>query len=133
MQTRQLLKHAAWGAARGATRSARYVLEGEARHRFGPVRNRWSGRTEKFQSVTGRQIDRLAEQIRWLGGRLERPEEAHLLARRLEETADYIRFRPASKMVSDAGGLMRRHPYVPVALGALGFFIGYRMLSNRRH
>lgn len=133
METRRFLKNAALGAARGATRSARYVLEGEARHRMAPIRLRWGGRTATVQSVTGRQIDRLAEQIRWLGRRLERPEEAHLLARRLEETADYIRFRPAAKMFSDAGGLMRRYPSIPIALGVLGLFVGYRMLCRRRY
>lgn len=132
METRRFFKNAARGAARGATRSARYVIEGEARHRLTPIRIRWGGRTAQVQSATGKQIDRLAEQIRWLGSRLERPEETHLLARRLEETADYIRFRPASRMFSDAGGFMRRHPSIPIALGLLGFLVGYRMLSNRR-
>lgn len=117
---------------RGMGRGARRIVEGEARERLKPVRDRLADSAERVQSSTGRKIDRLAGQIWKLGHRLDRPGEARLIARRLEETADYLRFRPAGHLVHDAASALRRRPLLPVAGALVAGLVAFSLLWNHR-
>lgn len=113
-----------------STRKARNMFSGKAHH-LPSISDRISNSTEVVQSFSGKKIDRLAGQIRHLGRRLDRQEEIDFLARRLEETADYLRFRPLNHMARDVFRAAKKNYWIPVVGSALAGFAVYRMLSSR--
>lgn len=122
---------AAVGAAQFATRSAGHVVEGETRRKLRPAATRLMNQTQSVQTRAARRIDRLAHSVRRLGGRLERPDEAQTLARRLEETADYLRFRPSEYVAKDTIAVIRRSHIVPITGAVLAGFLAYKWISSR--
>lgn len=122
---------AAVGAAQFAARSAGHVVEGEARRKLKPAGTRLMNRTQTVQTRAARRIDRLAHSVRRMGGRLDRPEEAQSLARRLEETADYLRFRPSEYVAKDTIAVIRRSHIVPITGAVLAGFLAYKWISSR--
>lgn len=139
MEKQWILKSVADGAKEAAqrtvqfgARSAGHIVEGEARRKFGPARKRLLENSERTQSRAARRITRLAEEIRRFGERIQHTGEAHILARRLEETADYLRFRPADRVARDAVSVIRRSKLLPIAGALLGGAIAYRILTRNR-
>ncbi|HLV02942.1 MAG TPA: hypothetical protein VKZ59_16860 [Acidobacteriota bacterium] len=125
-------KDAARSAASFAARGAGHIAEGEMRRRLGPARARLTARTEALQSRASRRIDHLASRIRRLGHRIERAEEAHVLARRLEETADYLRYRPSGLVARDAISVAKEKRIFLLAGVALGAFLTYKLIKRKR-
>ncbi len=116
----------------GAARGAGHILGGEARQRLAPLKDKLRDGSAEIQSKAGRQIIRLAEKIRHIGARLEREHEAQAVARKLEETADYVRFRPAEGIARDAAQAIRRNHLIPIAVGLLGAVVAYKLVASRR-
>jgi hypothetical protein len=87
---------------------------------------------EQFKVQASEQIVGLASQIRQLGSRLERSDEAHHVARRLEQTADYLRYRPAPDVAGDAWGVIKRSPTIWVGGGLMAGLMVYLVVRGRR-
>lgn len=87
---------------------------------------------EQFKVQASEQIVGLASQIRQLGSRLERSDEAHQVARRLEQTADYLRYRPAPHVAGDAWDVIRRSPTIWVGGGLMAGLMVYFVVRGRR-
>lgn len=126
-------KEAARTAASFAARGAGHIAEGEMRRKLGPTRDRMTARTEALQSRASRRIDHMASRIRRLGQKVERTDEAHLLARRLEETADYLRYRPSDLVARDAMSAARENRVLLIAGAAVGAFLTYRLVRRYRY
>ncbi len=120
-------------AIHGTVRGVGHILGGEARERLGPLREQLLGGTAQVQSKAGRKIIQLADRIRDLGTRLDREHEAQSVARKLEETADYLRFRSTGGIARDAAQAIRRNPVVPVAIGLAGVVLAYKLVASRRN
>jgi hypothetical protein len=88
---------------------------------------------EQFKVQASEQIVGLASQIRQLGSRLERSDEAHRVARRLEQTADYLRYRPAPDVAGDAWDAVKRSPTIWIGGGLLTGFVVYRLIRRGRN
>ena len=87
---------------------------------------------EQFKVQASEQIVSLASQIRQLGSRLERSDEAHRVARRLEQTADYLRYRPAPDVAGDAWDAVKRSPTIWIGGGLLAGLMVYFVARGRR-
>ena len=87
--------------------------------------------TESFRREAAAKMEALAEQIRELGGRFDRHTEAHHLARRIERSSDYLRYRPTSQIAGDAWDTVRKSPVVWVGGGLLAGLLLYRAMSRR--
>jgi len=118
-------------AIQGAARGVGHILSGEAREKLGPLREQLLNGTAHVQSKAGRRIMQLADSIRDLGSRLERDHEARAVARRLEETADYLRFRSADGIARDAAQAIRSTHVIPIAVALVGAAIAYKLVASR--
>jgi hypothetical protein len=87
---------------------------------------------EQFKAQASEKIVGLASQIRQLGSRLERSDEAHHVARRLEQTADYLRYRPAPDVAGDAWDAVKRSPTIWIGGGLVAGFVVYSLVRRVR-
>lgn len=87
---------------------------------------------EQFKAQASEQIAGLASQIRQLGSRFDRADEAHRVARRLEQTADYLRYRPAPDVAGDAWDAVKRSPTIWIGGGLMAGLMVYFMVRGRR-
>jgi hypothetical protein len=85
---------------------------------------------DQFKVESAERIEDLADHVRQLGRRLDRRDEAHALARRLERTADYLRYRPAGDVAADAFRAVTRSPLAWTAAGLLGSILLYRVIRR---
>jgi hypothetical protein len=121
MTSSDALKTAAGAAARGA------VDQHGAR-----IRDRVEPPVDEFKAQVAEQIESLAGQVRTLGGQFDRVAEAHVVARRLERTADYLRFRPAGDLAADSWRVLT-HPRTLWIAGTLfGAVVAYRLFRSNR-
>jgi hypothetical protein len=109
----------------------RRIVQGVAHHEAGRVKDRIEESTVDFRAEAGEKIEGLAGQIRQLGQRYQKGEEAHLLARRLERLADYLQFRPSTEIAADAWDTARRYHLFWIAGGMLGTALLYRLLRRK--
>ncbi len=111
------------------------TAKGVMREQSSRIRDRVEPPADQFKEQVADRLEGVADQVRQLGRELDRRDEAHVVARRLERSADYVRYRPASEFAGDAWGAMKSSPMVWVAGGVLGAFVTYRVVSaigNRR-
>ena len=87
----------------------RKVVRGVAQHRASRLAKSIDESTQDFRLEAGEKIEVLAEQIRQLGQKFENPNEAHILARRLERMSDYLRFRPSEEIAADAWEAVKKY------------------------
>lgn len=87
---------------------------------------------EDFMVLAAEQIVGVASQIRQLGSRLDRGDEAHRVARRLEQTADYLRYRPAPDVAGDAWDAVKRSPSIWIGGGLMAGLMVYFVVRGRR-
>lgn len=113
------------------SQGAGHIIAGEARERLAPIKKHLLESTENVQSQAGRQILSLAEKIRQLGAQLDRGAEVQTIARKLEETADYVRFRSPDGIARDAARALKRHHVIPIAAGLVGAALAYKLISKR--
>lgn len=84
-----------------------------------------------FKGEAADLIESLADQIKDLGRQFERSEEAAGVARRLEKTADYIRYRPAAEVAGDTWAVVKRYRLLWITGGLLGGIIIARLAQKR--
>ena len=109
------------------------VTRGTAHDAANRVADRVEAGSESFRLNAAEMVESVAHQIRDLGARFERPDEAHRVARRLERTSDYIRYRPATRVAGDALRSVRDSRAVWAAGGVLAGLIAYRLINHRQH
>jgi len=109
------------------------IARGIAQHQASRVKERVEDSTVDFRLEAGQRIEGVAEQIRLLGRRFESSDEAHMLARRLERLADYLRYRPSSEIAGDAWEAARRYRVLWIAGGMFGVVLLYRLLRRSRN
>jgi hypothetical protein len=108
------------------------IVKGIAQHHASRVKERVEGSTVDFRVEAGARIEGLAEQIRQLGKRFENTDEAHLVARRLERLADYLRFRPSAEIAGDVWASAKRHHVLWIAGSMFGAVLLYRVLRRSK-
>ncbi len=117
--------------ARVAKKAGGKALRGVARERAGRVMDQVDDSSEQFRTAASEKIEGLGRQIRELGQQLDHPEAGQRLARRVERSADYLRFRPSAEMAEDAWGALRSSPLVWLGAGVLVGFLAYRVARRR--
>ena len=114
--------------------AAKSTSRGLVRDQTDRLKSRIEPPADQLKEETADKVERIAEQVRELGEQLGRQSEAHVIARRLERTADYLRYRPSADVASDAWRAVTRSRAVWVAGGILGALVAYglyRAASNR--
>lgn len=112
--------------------AGRALAKGAAYGQLNRVAGRFDESTERFKTAAAGRIESVAGQIRDLGLQLEHPGEANSIARRLERTADYIRYRPSTEVAGDAWTAARKHHLLWWAGGLLAGVFVIRLLQNSR-
>lgn len=115
--------------------AAKSTSRGLVRDQTDRLKSRIEPPADHLKEETADKVERVAEQVRELGEQLGRQSEAHTIARRLERTADYLRYRPSADVASDAWQAVTRSRTVWIAggvIGALAAYGIYRAASNHR-
>jgi len=110
---------------------AKTVVHGVLHEQSARLRDRVEPPADQFKDETAEHIENLAEQVRTLGRKLDRRDEAHRVARRLERTADYLRFRPSAEVGADVWRVMKRSRALWIAGGLMGAYVAYRFMRKR--
>lgn len=108
------------------------VIKGVSHQHTERLRERFEESTANFKAEAGARLEALAGQIRQLGEQFESLDEAAAIARRLERTADYLRYRPSVDMASDAWEAARRARLLWIAGGMAAGFLIYRLVKRNR-
>jgi len=110
---------------------AETTVRGIAREQAARLRDRVEPPADELKIETARLIENAAQQVRELGHQLDRDNEAHTIARRLERSADYLRYRPSAAVATDAWDTVTQPRVLWVAGGVLAALATYRMLRTR--
>ncbi len=110
----------------------RVVVRGATQEKREKAKERLEESTVAFRHEASDRIDSVAQQVRQLGSQFDRHEDAHQIARRLEKTADYLRFRPAADVAGDALALAREYKLLWVTGGLLAGVIIYRLVIHKK-
>jgi len=81
---------------------AETTVRGIAREQAARFRDRVEPPADELKLETARLVENVAQQVRELGRQLNRDGEAHAIARRLERSSDYLRYRPTAAVATDA-------------------------------
>lgn len=108
------------------------VLKGVSHDQKDRLKGRVETSTSGFKAEASDRLEVLAGQIRQLGEKFESLEEAASIARRLEKTADYLRYRPSVDVASDAWEAARRARLLWIVGGMAAGFLIYRLLKKDR-
>ena len=111
-------------------RVAEQSARGVVREQTTRLRERVEPPIDDFKDDTAERVENLAEHVRTMGRQLNRRDEAHAVARRLERTADYLRFRPTADVASDAWKAFSRSRAVWVVGGTLVALVAYRAIQS---
>jgi hypothetical protein len=111
-------------------RAVESAASGAVRAQTVPIRDRIEPPVDEFKEDSAERIENLADQVRALGRKLDRRDEAQVVARRLEKTADYLRYRPSGEVVSDAWDAVTRSRVLWVAGGAVAALFSLRLLQH---
>ena len=96
--------------------------------RLAPVGGALSSKGTMAVTAAAAGVNSLAGAVR----RMSSPARARAVARSLEKTADYLRYRPADRMARDAWRAVNRKPVWITAGSALGGWLVYRWLTRSR-
>ncbi|HUV12931.1 MAG TPA: hypothetical protein VMY18_04755 [Acidobacteriota bacterium] len=110
----------------------RVVVRGVAQEKREKAKERLEESTIAFRHEASDRIDSVAQQVRQLGTQFDRHEDAHQIARRLEKTSDYLRFRPAADVAGDALALARKYRLLWLTGGLLAGVIIYRLAIRKK-
>lgn len=111
--------------------AAKTTARGIAREQASRLRDRIEPPADELKIETATRIEDVAHQVRDLGRQLDRQDEAHAIARRLEKTADYLRYRPSASVASDAWEALTQPRVLWIAGGVLAAMATYRILRAR--
>ncbi|MCG6954417.1 MAG: hypothetical protein LJF04_00370 [Gemmatimonadetes bacterium] len=106
------------------------AAHGAAADEVRSLRDRLEPPADQFKSAAAGRVEEVAAQIRQLGNEFDRWEEAHAIARRLERTADYLRYRPAFEVAADVRSIVERSHLLWIAGGVLAGYVGYRLIRG---
>lgn len=107
--------------------TASTTVKGFVHERTEDLRDRIEPPADRLKDEAADRVEGVAEQIRSLGDDLDRRDEAHAIARRLERTADYLRFRPAAHVASDIRDTLTRPGVLWFAGGALAALVAFNL------
>lgn len=110
----------------------RVVVKGVTQEQREKAKERLEESTLAFRHEASDRIDSVAQQVRQLGAQFERNDDAHQIARRLEKTADYLRFRPATDVAGDALDLARKYRLLWLTGGLLAGVLIYRLAVRKK-
>ena len=110
----------------------RVVVRGVTQEKREKAKERLEESTIAFRHEASDRIDSVAQQVRQLGTQFDRHDDAHQIARRLEKTSDYLRFRPAADVAGDALALARKYRLLWLTGGLLAGVIIYRLAIHRK-
>jgi len=114
------------GLERNWERAGKFLQE--VGSRMAPIGSALSsgGTTAAIAAASGASV--LAGRVRQMSS----PGNVRAIARSLEKTADYLRFRPANHMAGDAWRAINRRPVWITAGSAVGGWLAYRWLTRTR-
>ncbi|MEE4273712.1 MAG: hypothetical protein V2I67_18700 [Thermoanaerobaculales bacterium] len=104
---------------------------GIAREQAARFRDRVEPPADELKLETARLVENVAQQVRELGRQLDRDGEAHAIARRLERSSDYLRYRPSGAVATDAWDAVTQPRVLWLAGGALAALVTCRILKAR--
>lgn len=108
------------------------VAQNFGKAEFERVKERVDESTEGFKVEAAEKIEELAEQLRNLGHRFESDNEAGKIARQLERTADYVRFRKTTDIGEDTVAMIKESRAFWIAAGLLVGMVIYRAVKTAR-
>jgi hypothetical protein len=111
-------------------KAAKTTTRGVARDTAEQIRQRVETPADDLKEEAADRVESVARQIREIGSHLDRSGEAHVIARRLEQTADYLRYRPATRIATDAWDTLTQPKVLWAAGGALAVLVLYRTLKR---
>lgn len=94
--------------------------------RVAPVAGTVVAGSSTVTNAAGAGIDAVAQRVR----RLSNPARTRMVVRKLEKSADYLRYRAGRDMARDVWRTVNRKPVWVAASSALGGWIAYRWLSR---
>jgi len=98
--------------------------------RTSAIQDRIEPAADQFKEEAAELIEELATRVRQLGHKFDRTRKAHSVARRLERTADYLRYRSSGDVVEDGWQAVTESRALWIAGGILGGFLAYRMTRS---
>jgi hypothetical protein len=115
--------------------TASTTLKGLVHEKNEDLRDRVEPPADRLKDEAADRVEGVAKKIRSLGDDHDRRDEADAIARRLERTADYLRFRPAAHVASDVRDTLTRPGVLWFAGGALATLTAFHLIrrasSNR--
>jgi len=112
--------------------STRTAASGAVREKMHDLRERVEPPLDEFTVEAADRVESVAEQIRALGERVDRASDANRIARRLERTADYLRYRPPGRMARDSWEVVRDSNALWIAGGLVATAGLVMLLRSRR-
>ena len=94
--------------------------------RVAPVAGPVAAASAAVATAAGNGVDVMAQRVRGASN----PGRTRAVARRLEKSADYLRYRAGGDIARDAWKLVNRKPVWIAASSVLGGWIAYRWLSR---
>jgi hypothetical protein len=125
MSQNSTLKAVGESAAYGAVRE---VTHGQIEN----VKERLGAGAENLTGYTADRVEALAGQVRELGNRHDRRDEAQAIARRLERSADYLRFRPLGKVPGDAWAAAKQSRVLWATVAVTAGLLTYSAVRRHR-
>jgi hypothetical protein len=111
--------------------AAKTTARGIAREQAARFRDHVEPPADELKLETARLVENVAQQVRDLGRHLDRDDEAHAIARRLERSSDYLRYRPSAAVANDAWDVVTQPRVLWVAGGVLAALATYRLFKAR--
>jgi hypothetical protein len=99
------------------------------------VKERLGAGAENLTDYTADRVEALAGQVRELGNRHDRHDrrdEAQAIARRLERSADYLRFRPLGKVPGDAWAAAKQSRVLWATVAVTAGLLTYSAVRRHR-
>lgn len=108
------------------------LVRGAAQQNLDRLKDRVEDATRTAKEGTAERFETLAEQLRRSGGNTEDLEGRQRWARRLEKSADYLRYRPTAEVGKDAWDAARKYHLFWFAGGFLAGVLVYLAVKRRK-
>jgi hypothetical protein len=110
--------------------TAKTVARGMVRGSSSRLKENIEPQADEVMREAADRVEEVADQVRELGKKLDRRDQAHSVARRLEKAADYLNYRPPSEATTDAWKAITRSKVLWVGAGLLGGWVAYRIVRS---
>lgn len=108
------------------------LVQGASHQKLDELKERVEDATRTAKEGTADRFESLAEQLRRSSGNAEGLEGRQRLARRLEKSADYLRYRPTAEVGKDAWAAARKYHLFWFAGGFLAGVLVYLAVKRRK-